>query len=159
MRVAATGNGDRGLSGRAERLQRLVAFRLLTEELDRSALQVALLAVLEVESAITELDKNVTESKMNARAALSEGNRPEWMMADAQKEVAGWNLSKLKSMLMVRVEGARIARERFLESRCEHEQVMQLIKDAHQAALLVEVRREQASADEWFLSKRSQDER
>jgi hypothetical protein len=116
------------------------------------------MAVAEVECAIATLDQRDAESRAIAHAALSDGNRPEWMMADAEREVTGWNLSKLKSLLATRMEGASIARKKFIESRCEHEQVKELVKNAHQAALLDEVRRAQASADDWFLSRRKTEE-
>jgi site-specific DNA-adenine methylase len=77
------------------------------------------------------------------------------MMADALSEVSGWNRSKLKKLLATRTEAAGKAMVKFLESRREHEQVKQLVKDAEQATRVDEVRRAQASADDWFLSKRT----
>jgi hypothetical protein len=142
------------VSGRAKRLQRLAAIRMMTEELDLSALKVALTAVAEVESALTEQDNSVFESKANARIALLDGDRGEWMMADAQREVARWNCVKLERFLAVRKDTAGAAMAKFLESRCEHEQVKQLVEDARQAAQVEDARRSQTAADDWFLSKR-----
>jgi hypothetical protein len=155
MRIAVAGTGDRRLSDRAERLKRLLAIRLLTEELDRNALQIALSAVSDVETALATLDHAMTESKLIARAALAKGDRRDWMLADAQGEVAGWNLSKLKKLLAERTEVAESAKKKFIESRREQEQVKQLVKDAQQTARIQEVRRAQAAADDWFLGKRT----
>jgi hypothetical protein len=143
------------MSGRAERLQRLLAIRMLTEDLDRNVLQSALAAVALVENTLAALDNAVTESKISARTALADGDRSEWMMADAQGEVAGWDRSKLKRLLATRTEAAGTAMGRFLESRREHEQVKQLVKDSEQATRVDDLRRAQAASDDWFLSKRS----
>ena len=142
------------MSGRAERLHRLLAIRRLTEDLDRNNVQAAMSSVKEVEAALTALQTALLESKVSARASLANGDRAEWMMADALSEVSGWNRVKLKRLLAARAELADTAMVKFLESRREHEQVKQLVKDAEQAAQMDEVRRAQAAADDWFLSKR-----
>jgi hypothetical protein len=140
--------------GRVERLQRLAAIRMMTEELDRNVLRAARGAVAEVETAIDTQNSALAESKANARAALSGGDRGEWMMADAQGEVAGWNRAKLAGYLVARTEAATAAMDKVLESRREHEQVKLLVKNARVAARVEDVRRTQAAVDEWFLSKR-----
>jgi hypothetical protein len=142
------------VSGRAERLHRLLAIRRLTEDLDRNVVQTAMSSVKEVEAALTALQTALVESKLSARAALANGDRAEWMMADALSEVSGWNRVKLKKLVAARTELAGTAMAKFLESRREHEQVKQLVKDAEQTAQVDEVRRAQAAADDWFLSKR-----
>ena len=142
------------MSGRGARLQRLLAIRTLAEDLDRSALKAALAATAEVENALTALDHALVESKATAQAALSQGDRGEWMMADVQSEVAGWNRRKLKSLLVARAEVAAEAMERFLNSRIEQEQVKQLVKEARQTTELEQVRRAQIAADDWYLGRR-----
>jgi hypothetical protein len=99
----------------------------------------------------------LTEARVTARAALDAGDRNEWLLADAQGEVARWNRSKLKVLLSARAEVAGTAMEKFLESRLEHEQVKKLVEAAEQAGRIDEGRRSQAAADDWFLSRRTEE--
>jgi hypothetical protein len=140
------------VSGRAERLERLLAIRRLSENLDRRTLEVALASVAEVEAGLARQEAALAESRVTGRTALSNGERGEWLMADAQGEVAGWNRVRLRG---VRSDEAAAAMQRFLESRREHEQVKQLVENARQVAYEEEGRRAQAAADDWFLSRRS----
>jgi MarR-like DNA-binding transcriptional regulator SgrR of sgrS sRNA len=142
------------VSGRADRLKRLLAIRVVTEELDRSALQTALAGVSEVERTLAELESELATAKLAARVALADGQRSEWMMADAQGEVAGWDRGKLKRLLVDRAAVAGVAMKKFLESRRDHEQVKQLVQNAEQTSRVDDVRRAQVAADEWFLSMR-----
>jgi len=142
------------VNGGARRLDRLRAIRRLSEELDRSALATALASVREVESAIESQEVRQVEAKQTARQALSTGNHGEWLLADAQGEVAGWNCERLGVIREQRALEVPPAREKYLESRCEHEQVKQLIENARLAAEIEEGRRAQAASDDWFLSKR-----
>jgi hypothetical protein len=141
------------VSGRARRLARLIAIRRLSEELDRRALALALASVAEVEVALGVQERALAESKAAARVALSVGERGQWLLADAQGEVAGWNRRRLGVLLCERAEAVASAMEKFVESRREHEQVKQLVEDARQAAGTEEDRRAQALADDWFLSR------
>ncbi len=83
------------------------------------------------------------------------GDRGEWLMADAQGEVAGWNRGRLRILLQARSAEVAPAMEKFLESRREHEQVKQLIENARLAHRSDEDRKAQAGADDWFLSRRT----
>jgi urease gamma subunit len=125
--------------------------------MDRRTLALALASVAEVETALAGQDKARVESKTAARTALNAGERGEWLLADVQVEVAGWNRERLGTMLRTRAEAVAPAMAKFLESRREHEQVKQLMEDARQAARVEEDRRAQAAADDWFLSRRRQE--
>lgn len=142
------------MSERAKRLDRLLAIRRLSEELDRRTLSLALASVAEVETALDVQKTNLTEAKLTARRALTAGDRGEWLMADAQSEVAGWNRGRLGVLLEARASEVPPAMQKFLESRCEHEQVKQLIENAQTAERIEEGRKAQAASDDWFLSRR-----
>lgn len=144
------------MSNRAGRLERLLAVRRLSEELDRAALALALASVAEVEGALAQQETAQAESRAAGRAALAEGERGEWLMADAQGEVAGWNRGRLRALLRERAEAVAPALEKFRESRGEHEQVKQLVEGAREMVRVLEDRRAQAAADDWFLSRRTQ---
>lgn len=145
------------MSGRTGRLTRLLAIRRLSQELDRRTLALALASVAEVEAALGMQERALTESRVAARAALSEGDRGQWLLADAQGEVAGWNRGRLDVLLGERAEIVAPAMEKFVESRREHEQVKRLVEDARQATRIEEDRRAQAAADDWFLSRRGRE--
>jgi flagellar export protein FliJ len=142
------------VSHSARRLDRLLAIRHLSEEIDRSALANVLASVHQVESAIASQETMRHDAKHAARRALSSGDRSEWLLADAQCEVAGWNRDRLDVIRQQRELDVPPAREKFMQSRCEHEQVKQLIENARQEARIDESRKAQAAADDWFLSKR-----
>jgi len=114
----------------------------------------ALAAVAEVETALGVQDATLLEAKRLAHEALSAGDRGEWLMADAQSEVAGWNRGRLGVLLRARAVAVAPATEQFLNSRREHEQVKLLVEAAQLAAQAEEDRRVQAAADDWFLSRR-----
>ena len=143
------------MSGSAKRLFRLLGIRKLNEDLDRRALELALAAVAEVEAAILRQETALSESRLATRSALTSSDRGEWLLADAQSEVAGWNWVRLRTLLPSRAAKVAPAMEKFLESRREHEQVKQLIENAQQSARTEEDRNAQSAADDWFLSKRT----
>jgi len=142
------------MSGRIKRLNRLLAIRRLQEDLDRRSLKLALASVAEVEAGLIRQEAAQLESSALARTALSTGARGEWLLADAQSAVAGWNRGRLRPLLHVRANEASEATQKFLESHREHEQVQQLADNARRAAKYEEDRKAQAAADDWFLSRR-----
>jgi hypothetical protein len=142
------------MSLRAERLQRLLAIRKLSEDMDRRALKLALAAVAEVEAGLQRQQTALVESKLAGRSALASGDRGEWLMADAQSEVAGWNRGRLRTLLSARANYASDATQKFLDSRREHEMVKQVIDDSERVARNEEERKTQAATDDWFLSRR-----
>lgn len=142
------------MSGRAQRLDRLLVIRRLGEELDRRTLTLALASVAQVERALDDQKIQVTDARQIAHDALDTGDRSEWLMADAQTEVAGWNTERLGVLLEARASEVPPAMAKFMESRCEHEQVKKLIENAQEVERIEEGRRAQAASDDWFLSKR-----
>ncbi|HEX9199239.1 MAG TPA: hypothetical protein VF865_06745 [Acidobacteriaceae bacterium] len=146
------------MSGASRRLGRLLAIRRLSEDLDRRNLQLTLASVAEVEVALARQSTVLAESRLTARAALTTGNRNDWLMADAQGEVAGWNRGRLGTLLQARMVAVAPAMEKFLGSRREHEQVKHLVEDAQKAARSEDDHRAQAAADDWFLGKRTRND-
>jgi hypothetical protein len=141
------------MTARRDRLERLLAIRSLSEDRDRKSLELALASVAEVEAGLARQDAALADSGLAARAALSSGDRAEWLMADAQAEVTGWNRRRLRALLQTRALEVAPAMEKFLNSRREHRQVKQLLDNAQRAATLEGDRRNQAAADDWFLGK------
>lgn len=142
------------MSARRDRLGRLLAIRKLREDIDRTALQLALDSVTEVEVALSRQQLRSAEAKAMARTALIAGDRAEWLLAEAQNEVAAWNKERLNILRRLRVEMVSKAREQFVESRSQHEQLKQLKENAKRLASLESDRATQKSMDDWFLSRR-----
>ncbi len=114
----------------------------------------ALAAVSEVETALLAQQASILNAQQAARVALSAGERGDWLMADAQSEVAGWNRGRLGVLHAARAVEVPPAVEQFMRSRQEHEQVKLLARGAQQAAQMEEDRKMQAATDDWFLSRR-----
>jgi len=142
------------LSEKARRLHRLLAIRRICEEVDRGTLAMALAAVAEVEMALRAQQLALLDARQATRAALSAGDRGDWLMADAQSEVAGWNRGRLGTLHEARAADVPPALEQFMNSRREHEQIKLLVRDAQQAEQIEDGRKLQAAADDWFLSRR-----
>jgi hypothetical protein len=115
----------------------------------------ALAAVAEVNNALRAQEAARADAALSARTALAAGDRGKWLLADAQSEVAAWNRGRLNVLLHARASQVAPVMEGFLESRREHEQVKQLVDAAKQAAKIEDDRRAQASAGDWFLSRRT----
>jgi hypothetical protein len=142
------------VSAKAERLIRLLVIRRVAEDLDRRKMELAAAAVGEVETALGTQEATIVEAALVGRVALEAGERGDWLMADAQSEVAGWNRRRLGVLLATRSAEFVPAMEKLIESRREHEQVKLLVESARQAARGEEDRKAQAAADDWFLSRR-----
>jgi len=147
------------MSDKTRRLMRLVGIRRIAEELDRRDLELAVAAVVEVDSALRATQGSLVEAAVAARAALGAGERGEWLLADAQTEVAGWNRGRLGVLRAKRAVAVAPAKEKFLESRREHEQVKLLVEGAKQAERVDEDRRAQMTSDDWFLGRRVREQR
>jgi len=142
------------VSGKAIRLRRLLAIRRLSEDVDRRALAQTLASVAEVEEAITRQGTVLVDVGRAAREALAAGDRAEWLLADAQREAAGWNRKRLGSLLASRAVAVPPAMEKFLHRRREHEQIKQLVRNMKQSEEIEDGRRQQLDSDDWFLSRR-----
>lgn len=142
------------MSDRATRLNRLLAIRKLSEELDRRSLKVAVARVEQVQSALACQDNALADAHRLARQALAAGDRSQWLMADAQAEVAAWNRTRLLDLLKRRAEAVAPAMERYMESRRAQEQIADLVGEARAASASEGERKAQLVADDWFLSRR-----
>jgi hypothetical protein len=134
-------------------LARLLAIRRVREELDRRELQRSLSAVAEAEHALERQHTALAEARLVSRAALAEGDREEWLLADTQGAIAGWNQKRLEAVRSARAAEVPAAMTQFVESRREHEQAKHLVADAKRADQLDTDRRGQAAADDWYLSR------
>jgi hypothetical protein len=143
------------MSAKLVRMRGLERIRRLQEEMELRELQAAMGAVAEVAVALDMDGASLVGARDAGRAALVRGDRGEWLLADAQGEVARANLEKLKVLRARREAAVPPAMARFMACRLEHEQAKSLAGEARAAELLEQARREQAAADEWALSRRA----
>jgi hypothetical protein len=136
-----------------DRLGRLLAIRRLREDLDRHSLQLALDSLAEAESALSRQTLASAEARRESRTALIAGDRCEWLLAEASREVATWNKNRLNLLIRLRTVKVPDAMKQFLESRREHEQVKQLSDHAKEQTKLDTDRTAQVTTDDWILSR------
>lgn len=142
------------MSGKQQRLRRLLALRRLREDIDRRRLRDAIAAVAEVDAALLQQQQAAASATQASQRALLSGNRHEWLLAEAQSEAAGWNRSRLAPLLDARAAEIPPTMSSFLQSRREYEQIKHLVESDQASARLDEDRRAQAVADDWFLGRR-----
>jgi len=131
----------------------LERIRKVQEDMQRRELQAAMSAVAEVSSALKKDSEAVQNAGVVRRAALERGDRKEWLLAEAQSEVARANMEKLTPLLARREAAVPAAMARFLSCRLEHEQTKVLAEAAQREVAMDQARRDQAAADEWVLSR------
>ena len=141
------------MSVKIARLRGLERIRKLQEEMERVALEQALSAVAEVETALSRDKDAAADATTQARAALGAGDRREWLFADAQGEVARSSISQLNVLLHQREGGVAPAMESYLACRKLHEQAKVLLSSAQSEADTEELRKTRAEMDDWVLSR------
>ncbi len=138
----------------AVRWKRLQRIRGLQEQQARVNLERANLALHAAESAVGEQLRQRTAAGRASRAALLAGDRVEWHMAEAAREVSEWTLERLEQERKLREAAVEPAKVEFFEKRMADEQ-MKVLRKKMEAVELDERRHvEQQSADEWFGQQR-----
>jgi hypothetical protein len=139
---------------RLETLQRLVTLYAAVEEMHSSELQRKAAAVREAQQAIG-IEQEVARSARNdGRAALLVGDQVSWVMAESQKETAGWRRQRLEQIRLEREELNEAAREQYVASRLKREQMKRVCDDIAARMEIEEGRRSQAASDDRFLARR-----
>ena len=116
-------------------------------------LEQAAAAVREVVGAIgVERDAGAAAG-VAGRLALGSGDHGEWMLAQAQKEMAGMRRVRLETMRDERAVVEVEAKREFLESRVRTEQVKQVVSRAAEIATVEDGRRVQAASDDRYAAR------
>jgi hypothetical protein len=135
-------------------LRKIASLYGVMEDMRRSELERAVDAVREVEEAVAVQRSAVVCARLDGRAALADGDRLGRTTADKQREVAGWKRIRLEEELVKREAASAVARQRYLSSRIESEQMKRVRDDAARMVEVDEGRRMQAIVDDRFLSRR-----
>ena len=134
-------------------LRRIANLYGVMEEMRRSELERAVSAMREAEEAIAVQRSAVLSARLDGRGALAAGDRLGWMAADTRREVAGRKSIRLEEVRVKREAVSAVARQQYLASRKESEQMKRIRDDAALGVELDESRRVQAVSDDRFLSR------
>jgi len=139
---------------RIERLERLgVLFRRM-EQMRELELRTASRAVSEIVDLQAKETAAGDAEFISGRTALAAGDQQEWMLAEAGRELIGLRMSRHCDTRARREEERTAAHAQFAQQRLEREQIEHLIEAQRQTAETIEGRRQQASTDDRFLSRR-----
>jgi hypothetical protein len=135
-------------------LRRIANLYGVMEEMRRSELEGAMGAVREAEEAIAVQRSAALSARLDGREALAAGDRLGWMAADKRRELAGWKSVRLEEVRVEREAASQVARQQYLASRIESEQMKRVRDGVARTVETDESRRMQAIVDDRFLSRR-----
>jgi hypothetical protein len=138
---------------RAERLQRLLVVRRVFEHVERRKLQGALTSVTQVEAALDEQAQAIDNVKVASANSLGNSNHDEWLFAEAQMEIAGWNRSRLMPILEMRRALIPQTTADYLERHLEVQQVEHLVEHVASLQRRDQERHAQAVSDDCLLAR------
>jgi|GEM_PF-2316664 len=136
------------------RLKRLQKIRSMEEQQARTELERVNMALNAAETAVGEQLVQRTMARRASRAALLAGDKAEWHLAEAMREVSEWNLDKMRAERQQRAAAVEPARVVFMEKRRDDEQMKILRGNVQRMADAESKRLEQIAADEWYGQNR-----
>ncbi len=107
----------------------------------------------EAETAIKGELAAVRAANVAGRAALTAGDREEWMLTDAEGEMAGWRRGQLEGLRVEREAAREVARTVYMDSRVRTEQMKSVVANMREAVEVEDGRRSQAAADDRYLTR------
>ena len=141
------------MAGGSGGLKRIAKLYGVVERMHSLRLEQASAAVREVVGAIgVERDAGAAAG-VAGRLALGSGDHGEWMLAQAQREMAGMRRVRLETMRDERAVVEVEAKREFLESRVRTEQVKQVVSRAAEIAAVEDGRRVQAASDDRYAAR------
>jgi hypothetical protein len=141
------------MSTRARGLQRLADLYGTVERMRSVDLKVASDSVTEASQALdTERQTERTQAE-NVRAALEQGDRHEWALAESQAELAGSRAGRVEHVKRAREELKETALQAYRASRLRMEQMRQMVRHVREREAAVERRRFQAALDDRHLAR------
>ena len=138
---------------RAAGLQRVLRLYSAVEQMHAVELHAASFAVSQAENAIKVAQRASLEASRTGRVALGEGDREEWMLAEARQEIVGIRRERMEEVKVEREAVREAAREVFDQSRVRAEQMKQVVGKMREDAERHEARQMQAASDDRFLMR------
>lgn len=123
------------------------------EQMHAVELLAASSAVSQAEHAIQQAQRTSLEASRTGRVALGEGDREEWMLAEARQEIVGIRRERMEEIRVARETVREAARLAFDESRVRAEQMKQVVSRMREQAERHEARQMQAASDDRFLMR------
>lgn len=134
-------------------LRRVLRLYSAVEQMHAVQLQVASSAVSEVEGAIQVAQRTGLEANRTGRKALGDGDREEWMLAEARQEIVGIRRERMEELRETRTVVRDAARAVFHDSRIRAEQMKQVVEKLRKDAEVHEARQTQAASDDRYLMR------
>jgi hypothetical protein len=141
------------MNQRLSMLKRIEDVYGMMEEIHSVALRQAAALVQEAEVAIVEQCAQMREAGNDARQALLEGDRQQWLLAGAQRNLGGIRRQQLETMRLQRELVTDRAREEYGASRTKSEQMKSVVERCASEEQLIAGRKAQAATDDRFLSR------
>jgi prophage tail gpP-like protein len=138
---------------RLRSLTRLAALYEVVAYTNDVAVDQARAAVREVEAMLEQQSSLARSVARLGRDALLREDSQEWLLRESQLELALWNRSGLELLRGRRKELQEEAAERYRKSLLDESQIDTLATQAQSAAQRTSERRQQAEADDRYLSR------
>ena len=134
-------------------LKRIAKLYGAVETMHSVELSRATSALNEAETAVRAEQAAGVAANLAGRAALTTGDREEWMLTDAEREMAGWRRGLLEGLRVERDAVREAARKQFLDSRVQTEQMKSVVTRMKEQVEIEQGRRMQASSDDRYLTR------
>lgn len=138
---------------RLSKLKRIESLYGMVEEVHSLALRQATGQLHEAESAISEQWCHAHTTANEARLALLKGDREQWLLAEAQRELGRVRRQQLEVVRVQREVITDRAREEYGASRVKSEQIKSVVERRETEGDLVAGRKIQSATDDRFLSR------
>lgn len=134
-------------------LRKIAKLYSAVEKMHSVELSRATSALNEAETAIQAERSAGAAARLAGRAALNTGDREEWMLTDAEREMTVWRRGLLEGIRSERDAVREAVRKQFLESRVQTEQMKSVVTRMKERVEVEEGRRTQANADDRYLTR------
>jgi hypothetical protein len=141
------------MSSRLKGLNRLAALYGIVEQMQAVQLDRAAAELREAEGKVAEQVRWTETASQLARDALHQGDRPEWLMSESEREFAVWNGVRLETLRARREELKELTAELYRKSLLDRDQIDTVLQHALSAREAEIIRREQAAADDRHISR------
>jgi hypothetical protein len=141
------------MRARLESMRRMTALYAAVEDMHSTELQQIAAAVTEAQQAIDSEQSAILTARLHERGALLTGDHESWIIAGNQQVASRWRRQRLEQIRHMRERLAEVAREQFMTSCQNTEQMKQIVDDISLQLGTVEGRKMQAASDDRFLAR------
>jgi flagellar biosynthesis chaperone FliJ len=138
----------------SEAMRRLLNVRTLEEDQRKIALESALAEVQRLENALGAIRARERSGIERIGLSARSGDTADRIAGLVESELARHTAQMLRARLSAAVLRVAGSREEYLSKRVERRQVETVIREAEDAQVAADARREQQGIDEWFSAHR-----